>query len=250
MASCAMTIGGVMAEGEDWRDRFEAEVREKDGHKLPYRLATLGEGEALPLVVFLHGAGERGDDNEAQLKHGMKDLLAWCDREKQACLILAPQCANDVWWSDYEGDYKNPKTLKFLPEPSPRMALVFEVIDALIKDGAVDTKRIYITGLSMGGYGTFDAISQRPNFFAAAMPICGGGDSTQAKKFKDLPLWVFHGSKDDIVPPEMSRAMVEAVKKAGGKAQYREYPEAGHDSWTATYCDEEVLQWLFEQSRE
>lgn len=248
VAGCLM-VGGVMGEEKDWRAVFEGKVLEKGERKLPYRLATLGEGEKLPLVVFLHGAGERGSDNEAQLKHGVKDLVAWCEKEKKACRVLAPQCARGVWWSNLDGNFRGGGGLTMKAEPGWGMAMVLEVVDGMVKEGKVETSRIYITGLSMGGFGTLDVISRRPKFFAAAMPVCGGGDPKQAVKYKDLPLWVFHGGKDNIVPAKLSEDIVEAVKAAGGKPKHRVYPEAGHDSWTATYSDGEVWKWLFSQIR-
>lgn len=237
-----------MADGpKDWRTMLEKKEIGKNGKTLKYRLGTVGAGEKLPLLVFLHGAGERGDDNVAQIKHGVKDLVAWCEEEKQGCHILVPQCPRDGWWSNTDGNFKAPEGITMKAKPAWTMALVFDVLDGLVAKGGVDTDRIYITGLSMGGYGTFDGVCRRPEFFAAAMPVCGGGDPKQAGKIKDLPMWVFHGGKDKVVPPEMSRAMVDAVKAAGGTPKYREYPEAGHDSWSATYSDPEVWTWLFGQ---
>ena len=250
LTAVVMMAGAVLAEGEEWMEGFEKKVYEKDGKKLPYRITTVGEAETMPLLVFLHGAGERGDDNEAQLKHGMKDLVAWCEEEKQACRIFAPQCAKSPYWANLNAGYKDPDEIMMQPNPSWPMALVLEMIDVLVKEEGVDPKRIYVTGLSMGGYGTFDAVCRRPKFFAAAMPICGGGEPGQAEKIKDVPFWVFHGAKDGVVPPEMSRSIVAAIKAAGGKPKYREYPEAQHNSWSATYSDPKVWEWLFAQKQE
>lgn len=241
-------LAEVTAQNE--RVGFLTKVIEKDGVSLPYRLASLGSEDPRPLVVFLHGAGERGADNQAQLKHGVSSIVSWCTAEKQDCLILAPQCPRESWWSNFDGDFRKPTELELKAGLSPQMALIFDLVDGLVKEGKADPNRIYITGLSMGGYGTFDAISRRPELFAAAMPICGGGSLGEAQTFAKLPLWIFHGGKDKVVPPELSREMVGAVKKAGGDPKYREYPDAGHDSWTATYADPEVLKWLFAQQRD
>ena len=244
-----LCMGVAMGEVNDWRSALEKKAHEKDDATLLYRSGTVGEGEQLPLVVFLHGAGERGEDNEEQLKHGVKDLVAWCTKEKVACRILVPQCPKNSWWSHLDGNFKKPEEVEMNPEPSPAMVQVFAVVDGMVAAGGVDAARIYVTGLSMGGYGSFDAVCRRPEFFAAAIPVCGGGDPDQAAAIKAVPMWVFHGGKDKVVPPEMSRAMVEAVKEAGGGAKYHEYPQAGHDSWSATYANPEVWKWLFAQKK-
>jgi predicted peptidase len=247
-----MVMGWALIMGQmcaaEWQEAFEKKVAESGAVEVPYRLATLGEGR-LPLVLFLHGAGERGNDNEAQLRHGMKDLLAWCRENKQSCHILAPQCARGGWWSNMEGDFRGKEGMILRDQPGEAMAVVLGVIDGLVEAGEVDPDRVYITGLSMGGFGTFDAISRRPEFFAAAVPVCGGGDPKQAVKFKDLPLWVFHGAKDSVVQEVLSAQMVAAVKEAGGTPKYTVYPEANHDSWSATYADGRVWKWLFAQRK-
>jgi predicted peptidase len=135
-----------------------------------------------------------------------------------------------------------------LPETSSdSLALAVDIVRDLIEQKKADPTRIYITGLSMGGYGTWDAIARYPDLFAAAVPICGGGDPKTAPRFKQLPVWCFHGGRDGVVKPERSREMVKALEQSGGKPKYTEYPEAGHDSWTATYANPELHQWLFEQ---
>jgi predicted peptidase len=124
-----------------------------------------------------------------------------------------------------------------------------ELIDQLQGKYPVDASRLYITGLSMGGFGTWDALQRWPDRFAAAVTICGGGDTRMAAKIAHVPIWVFHGARDPVVKPDRSRKMVQAIKDAGGKPKYTEYPQAGHDSWTATYKDPEVLKWLFAQRK-
>lgn len=235
-------------------DPFAAfEVNEfaaSDGKTLKFRQLNppkLEESKKYPLVIFLHGAGERGDDNQAQLKHGMAKFVSSEVREKFPCYVIAPQCPTGEQWVNvpWSADkHKNPE------KPSGAMGRVLEVVDAYVKNLPVDADRIYITGLSMGGYGTWDAIARRPNFFAAAMPICGGGDSSDVSAYKSLPIWAFHGDKDTAVKVERTRAMIEALKAAGGEPKYTEYPGVGHDSWTATYNNDEVIAWLFAQKRE
>jgi len=123
------------------------------------------------------------------------------------------------------------------------------LIEALCKEYPIDKGRIYLTGLSMGGYGTWDLISRRPELFAAAIPVCGGGDPAQAEKLAKLPIWAFHGDADPLVPVERPRDMIAAIKKAGGEPKYTEYKGVGHDAWTPTYRDSKVLDWLFEQKK-
>jgi predicted peptidase len=234
----------------DDRDRFEAGTyTDAAGTKLLYRLLKPKDYDATkkyPLVLFLHGAGERGNNNSAQLVHGMADFASDKIMASYPAFVLAPQCpAGDKWvdvdWSAAKHD---------MPEkPASPMRLTLAVIEKLRKEFSIDSDRLYITGLSMGGYGSWDAIQRHPNLFAAAAPICGGGDPKLAGKIAKLPIWAFHGDKDTAVKVERSREMIDAIKAAGGSPKYTEYPGVGHDSWTATYKNPEFYQWLFAQRR-
>ncbi len=217
---------------------------------LKYRLlkpADFNPAHNYPLVIFLHGAGERGDDNTAQLKHGMKDFCEPQQRMNYPCYVLAPQCPQDERWANIDW---TKETVDTPSDISPSLGLTFEVVDSMLEDAAIDKNRIYITGLSMGGYGTWDAMVRRPDFFAAAMPICGGGDPKTAEKIKHIPIACFHGGADNVVKPEKSRAIIEALKEAGGEPLYTEYPDVGHDSWTQTYANEANFKWMFDQRRQ
>lgn len=226
---------------------MKREVFKKDGKELPFRwIKTPGEGDPA-LILFLHGAGERGEDNEAQLKHGVPDLLAWLTKEGKAAVVIAPQCARGVWWADLKGDFRSPEGGRLAAKPSTMMSLVFGMVDQVAKQEKVDSKRMYVTGLSMGGFGTFAAVARRPKFFAAAIPICGGGDPTKAPKMKETPFRVYHGAADQVIPARASKVMVEALKKAGGDVELEVYEGVKHDSWTRTYRNAEVWKWLFEQ---
>jgi predicted peptidase len=183
-----------------------------------------------PLVVFLHGAGERGEDNEKQLVHGVPEFAKGENRKKYPCFLIAPQCPAGKRWSDVD-------------------PLVLGLIAALPKDYSIDPKRIYLTGLSLGGFGTWDLLARRPDLFAAAVPICGGGNAKQAAKFAKIPIWVFHGAKDPAVKVSRSRDMVKALEEAGGHPKYTEYPDQGHASWVPAYRDPEMMKWLFAQKR-
>lgn len=247
-----MTMAQERPADRAWEALFEQhEFRDAAGELLRYRLlrpATLAAGERYPLVIFLHGAGERGEDNRAQLVHGMREFARPDRREKYPAFVLAPQCPSDQKWVEVAWDAPRHER----PElPAPSLRLCRELMDSMLKELPIDPDRIYLTGLSMGGFGTFDALARWPDRFAAAIPICGGGDPRpeQVSGFREIPLWVFHGGRDNLVRPERSREMVEALKAAGGTPLYTEYPEAGHDSWTATYADETVFEWLFAQRR-
>lgn len=221
-----------------------------DGKKLPYRLLApmnYNPKEKYPLVVFLHGAGERGDDNEKQLVHGVPEFLKPEDRKDCPCFLIAPQCPEGKKWVevDWSADtHMQPK------EPSEPMGMTLGLIDQMQKDYSIDPKRIYVTGLSMGGYGTWDIIARKPGLFAAAVPICGGADETTAPKIAKVPIWAFHGAKDQAVKVSRTRNMIAALKKAGGDPKYTEYPEEGHASWVPAYKDAEMMKWLFTQKKE
>jgi predicted peptidase len=242
LATVAMAVAGPLEE-------MKEVVHEKDGKSLPYRWTTVGEGESPAMVLFLHGAGERGDDNKAQLKHGVPDLLKWLEANKQHAVVVAPQCNKGVWWADLKGDFRSPEGGKLSETPSDMLTMVFEVVDKLAKENKVDPSRIYVTGLSMGGFGSFGAVGHRPDFFAAAMPICGGGDPSTAEKMKKVPFRVYHGGADAVVPAACSQIMVKALEKAEADVKLIEYPGVNHDSWTQTYKNDEVWKWLFAQKK-
>ena len=237
------------AHARDIRERTEARTfNGADGQVFRYRWAekTAPAGEKVPLVFFLHGAGERGADNAAQLKHGVADLVAWLDKNEKGFRFVAGQVPVGKRW--VEVDWNAPRHT--MPaEPSETMALALQLLDQQLADPAVDASRVYVTGISMGGFGTWDVVSRRPDTFAAAMPICGGADLAQAPKIAALPIWAFHGSKDGAVPVWRTREMMSALWAAGSDAHYREYPDMNHDVWTRTYRDPEVLKWFFSQRR-
>ena len=206
-----------------------------DGKEMPYRIMlpesySTSDKTEYPLVLFLHGAGERGNDNAKQLVHGAGEFAKPANRQKFPAIVVAPQCPSGSFWT------REVKTLQSL-------------LDSVRKDYRIDARRIYITGLSMGGFGTWSLIAEQPEVFAAAAPICGGGSTESAGKLVNLPIWVFHGDADTVVKPELSRNMVKAIEKAGGKPKYTEYAGVGHDSWTATYANPDFIAWLFSQKK-
>lgn len=218
---------------------------------LRYRI-MLPEGyranQKYPLVLFLHGAGERGSDNEAQLVHGSSLFAAPHTREQFPAIVVFPQCPLGMSWYNGLRLPDLPSTLDS-SGPSKPMGLVIELIESLIATEAVDQDRVYVMGLSMGGFGTFDILSRRPELFAAGIPICGGGDTSLVASYAHIPLWIFHGALDDVVVPEFSRSMVEALRSKGATVKYTEFPNADHNSWDPAFAQEGLLEWLFEQRR-
>ncbi len=201
-----------------------------------------------PLVVFLHGAGERGDDNKAQLKFFPEWMAKPENWEKYPCFVLVPQCRRGKKW--VEVDWGDKLSVKSPEDPGDQMKVVMQMLDMAIKSMPIDTDRIYLTGLSMGGYGSWDWAIREPDRFAAVVPICGGGDESKADKLVNVPIWAYHGDADDAVPVERSRRMIEAIKKAGGNPKYTELPGVGHNSWTPAYTDPDgPVPWMFSQKK-
>ncbi|HKP32432.1 MAG TPA: prolyl oligopeptidase family serine peptidase [Chitinophagaceae bacterium] len=205
-----------------------------------------------PVVLFLHGSGERGSDNQAQLTHGGKLFSDPANMDKYPAFVIFPQCPAGNSWARGKGGPGRDGIREFATdEPMTKpLLMVSQLMDSLSGTKSVDKKRLYIGGLSMGGFGTFDMLARKPIVFAAAFPICGGGDSTAAERYgKNFPIWVFHGGADPVVTPANSRRMVTALKSAGANVKYSEYPGVGHDSWTNAFAEAELLPWLFSKKK-
>lgn len=219
-------------------DQYEARAY------MPYRLlkpTDYDPHKAYPLVLFLHGMGERGSDNSAQLINGVSEFFANPDaRAQYPCFAVIPQCPGNDYWSNW-----GPGAIG-LARPA-RAAL--DIVASIQKEFSIDPDRLYIGGLSMGGFGTWEIITAHPHMFAAAFPICGGGDPSKAARLVDLPIWAFHGANDDVVDPNLSRNMIKAIEQAGGHPKYTEYPGVGHDSWTHAFKEPGLMDWLFAQKR-
>ena len=224
--------------------------RSPDGTMLNYCVRKTGDwlgNDAPAILLFLHGAGERGNDNQLQLKNCAADIVSFCETEKIKAVLLFPQCPQNVMW--IEQSWSLPEH-EMTPEPTPQLRHALELLDSVIGQEKCDPERVYISGISMGGFGTWEALSRRPEMFAAAIPVCGGGDVRQAPKLKDIPIRAFHGSIDSVVMVKRSRDMVAAIHAAGGtKIFYTEYPGVNHNSWAVTYANHDNLRWLFSQSR-
>jgi predicted peptidase len=186
------------------------------------------EQKRWPLILFLHGAGERGDDLEKVKKHGPPKTVE--TRRDFPFIVVSPQCPEGVWWT-------------------AKTETLINLLDEIVARYDVDTERVYLTGLSMGGYGSWALASEYPDRFAAVVPICGGGSRMMSLTLKDVPIWAFHGAKDSVVPLKESKEMVDAINARGGSAKLTVYPDANHDSWTQTYDNQELYDWLLQYRR-
>ena len=208
----------------------------------PYRLLKPTEPDkSAPLVVFLHGAGERGDDNLAQLTYLPTWALSAGHLQDKACYLLAVQCPADEQWAPYEVSNEP------LGDASPSLQAVIAAMQQVINRENVDLSRIYLTGLSMGGYGSWDLAARHPRWFAAVVPICGGGRLETASQLVDVPIWAFHGTNDTVVQEAESRMMIEAIRAAGGRPAYSPLPDVGHGSWHFAYGPRGAIEWMFGQ---
>lgn len=249
----ALILGGmaVVGRADVNIDDFEArEYTDAEGNVLRYRLfipRNYDPERSYPLVFFMHGAGERGSDNRAQIS--IRSTRLWAEDRVQAehpNFMVAPQVPTGQQWVNVPfniGSHMQPK------EPSEPMRLTLALLAALQEEFNIDADRLYATGLSMGGYGAWDVVTRHPEMFAAAVPICGGADPSKAPLIVNLPVWNFHGSDDPVVPVRGSREMIAALRDAGGEPLYTEYEGAGHNVWDRAYSEPELVPWMFSQGR-
>ena len=223
-----------------------------EGQNLNYRLLTpkdMNAKKKYPLVIFLHGAGERGDDNESQLKHGGQMFLNPVNQEKYPAYVIFPQCPSKSFWArpGSPKSQKSPKATADQNNMSQILKAVKELIDEYLAMPSVDRSRVYIMGLSMGGMGTYDMVSRFPEIFAAAVPICGAVGPGRIGAAKDVKFRIYHGDADPTVPVECSRMAYQELKAAGADVEYYEYPGCAHASWTPAFNEPDFLQWIFSQ---
>ncbi len=247
---------------QDVQDQFTRHVYvdPDTGLSIPYRLyipeSTNSNGE-YSFLLFLHGAGERGTDNQSQIRANSNILTRIVNESdpERACIILAPQCPSDEpnkqrKWVDTpweNGSY----SVDSIPQSEPMQA-VMKIIEDLCGDRRntpIDKSRMYIAGISMGGYGTWDTIIRNPDMFAAAIPVCGAGDPSKAELIKDIPIWAFHCADDGTVPVSGSRDMASALEAVDGNITYTEYETGGHFAWEPAFNEPELLDWLFAQKK-
>jgi predicted peptidase len=225
--------------------RYEADYKARvfkpaSGEELHYGWLTPLEQKPdvrYPLVICLHGAG---GGVKASAVLARKEM-----RTKYGYFAMVPASDRPYVWAHMDGLLRSAPGQKF-PEKLPTL---LAAVQALLKSEAIDPKRIYITGQSMGGVGSWGAIARSPELFAAAVPVCGAWKTEDADKMAKVPVWAFHGEKDPTVPVRFSRDLTEAIRKAGGQAKYTEYPGVGHDSWSRAYDDAEMWDWMFKQAQ-
>ncbi len=234
------------------QDGFLAKQLIHKGDTLPYRIlmpVDYQPTKKYPVIYFLHGSGERGNDNEAQLVHGSKFFLNKDNRKNFPAIVIFPQCpASDSWTTMLRGNGIN-RSFDNQREPTNAMKMLLRLIKNTEKDYRIKKDQVYIGGLSMGGMGVFEVAGRKPNLFAAAFPICGGGDTSNATKMNKIAWWVFHGAVDAVVLPEYSVQMVDALKNAKADVKFSLYPNVNHNSWDNAFAEPQLLQWLFSQNK-
>lgn len=219
----------VVSSGQEGHLQKAASLRKDMAVEMQYLIAIPQEepaAEGWPLMLFLHGLGECGNDINRVKKHGPPKLIE--NGKRFPFVVVSPQCPRGSRWEAW------------------RLSVL---LDEVINKNDIDEERVYITGLSMGGFGTWDLAAYSPERFAAIAPICGGGNTLDGKLLINLPAWVFHGAEDKVVPASFSESMVTAIRRAGGGPKITIYPHAGHDSWTETYENPELYEWLLKKKR-
>ncbi|MDO4735922.1 MAG: prolyl oligopeptidase family serine peptidase [Bacteroidia bacterium] len=230
-----------------------AHISKTTGDTLLYRYLvpeTIQEGKKYPLVIFLHGSGERGNDNQAQLFHGSGQFLNPVNREKYPAYVLFPQCPEGVPGAYMPGlKTLNPLKMPLEQPVAPIVQTLMDLINSYIAMDSVDPKRVYIMGISMGGIATFDIVARYPEKFAAAIPICGSVNPQRLKTTKGVAWRIFHGDSDKAVPVEGSREAYKALRDFGMDVEYIEFPGCTHNSWNPAFNYPDFMKWLFDQKK-
>lgn len=246
---------GLMGTAQEL-EQYERKELVYRGDTLPYRILyprDYDPAKTYPVVFFLHAAGERGSDNTLQLTHGGRLFLDDSVRQAFPAIVVFPQCASDSFWANVRIESREGGGRDFLfqekGKPSQAMAMLLRLTKHILKEEAADKSRVYLGGLSMGAMGTFELLRRRPNVFAAAFAICGGDNTRNVAKYAHVPLWIFHGEKDDVVPPDHSRVLVYHLQKLGVEPRYTFYPDANHNSWDPAFAEPDLLPWLFSHSK-
>ena len=235
---------------------FKEELLVHQNDTLPYRILipeNYNSQSPFPLLLFLHGAGERGSDNKSQLVHGSFLFKSEDFRNNYPAIVVFPQCPDKSSWANVKRNYDmlNGKKFDFFKEISENKQLIMveKLLDFIEKKYSIDPTRRYVGGLSMGGMGTFELVARNPDYFAAAFPICGGGNPDWSDLLKTTPFWIFHGEDDVVVSVDFSRKMYEALSAEKASVRFTVYPEVNHNSWDNTFAEPDLMHWLFLNKR-
>ncbi|MFC5282506.1 prolyl oligopeptidase family serine peptidase [Pedobacter alpinus] len=227
-----------------------------DGDTLPVRILypeNFDANKKYPVMLFLHGRGESGNDNERQLANGSKMFLDPEFRKNYPAVVIFPQCGSDSYWANVEIETVNTKrffTFKKGAKPTKAMKLLTAFTKDFFKKDFVDNSKIYVGGLSMGGMGTYEILRREPKTFAAAFAICGGDNIKNCKKYKNVPLWIFHGGLDDVVTPQFSYNIYKKLRDLGHVPKFNLYLKANHNSWDSAFAEKDLLPWLFSHKKD
>ena len=235
---------------------FKEELLVHQNDTLPYRILlpkNYNSQKSYPLLIFLHGAGERGNDNKSQLVHG-SFLFKFKDfRKNHPAIVVFPQCPEKSSWANVKRNYEMSAGQKFdffkKISENRQLIMVEKLLDLIQKKYDIDETRRYVGGLSMGGMGTFELVARNPDYFAAAFPICGGGNPHWSNLLKRSPFWIFHGEDDGVVSVDFSRKMYEALSKEKASVRLTIYPKVNHNSWDNSFAEPDLMHWLFSNKR-
>ncbi|WP_028295298.1 alpha/beta hydrolase-fold protein [Olivibacter sitiensis] len=251
-----LSFGISHAQDKTVVEAFEAKLFVKGQDTLPYRILyprDYDAGKSYPVLFVLHGAGERGNNNQSQLVHGAKLFVASDIRNDYPAIVIFPQCPSDSYWSNVhiQTDSLGKRSFHFQKKgkPTKGMKLFIGLLEKTLKEPTTKLDQVYVGGLSMGGMGTYETLRRKPKVFAAAFAICGGDLPSNAKKYKHMPLWIFHGERDDVVPPTFSHDIVAELQHLGAQPKSTFYPEADHNSWDPAFAEPDLLPWLFSNKK-
>ncbi len=250
---CIFLLAAVTGKSQDWNLFEKKEFIYQTGKILPYRILypeNYNRKKKYPVIMFLHGSGERGNDNEKQLIHGANLFLRDDIRKAFPAIVIFPQCPRESRWVTVNVD-SSTRGIKmwfdYTNEPNWPLNAVYELLRTIVKQEAVQKQQLYITGLSMGGMGSFEMVYRFPNTFAAAVPICGGGDTLHYdSRVRKTAFRIFHGEADPVVPVEQSLWMINKLKKLNVHVEYKVYPDVGHDSWTNVFAEPDYISWMMQ----
>ena len=250
---CALSVSVSAVRPDEGRTIRQVYVNEElDGYEIPYVLylpADYDEAKDYPVLLLLHGAGERGNDNELQLFHAVDELYETRPALMDDCIFLIPQCPEGELWVDWPWENGN-YALDDIPE-SKALSTVMKILDGVLNEYAADENRVYIMGISMGGFGTWDALVRHESVFAAGVPLCGGGDPTKAEILREIPIWCVHGTVDSAVPFAGTEEMYNTIAAAGGERITFEPMEGmDHNIWDYATTNGDLIDWLFAQNLE